>query len=303
MQVHFLGVGGGVPSQNRALPAIAVFSKGQILLFDCGEGTQMQFQRASLSAQRIKEIFISHMHGDHVLGLPGLLSTMAMFRRTSPLTVYGPKGIKEFVDVAMELTQVQLEFDLTVHEVEGGTISQHTKYQVDCIPALHSIPALSFKLQMADIPGKFNAARAERLGIPSGPLRKRLQQGEEIRTPTGKKISPADVMNPVRKGVMLVYSGDTSPNPQLIVEAQNADLLIHDATFSESHQKNAAEYLHSTAAQAAQVALQAKAKQLALVHISPRYMSTELHVLEARSIFLNSVAPNDFDFIELTPET
>lgn len=299
MQVHFLGVGGGVPSLNRALPALAIYFKGKILLFDCGEGTQFQFQRAGLSPQRIKEIFISHLHGDHVLGLPGFLATMAMRQRSKPLTIHGPRGIKDFIKVTVELTQAQLEFEVHVHEVQEGTISKQTEYQVDCITALHSIPAFSFILRMADTPGKFNPSRAQRLGVVSGPLRKRLQQGEEIRTPNGKKVVPKDVMGPARKGAIIGYSGDTAPNPEFATIATEADLLIHDATFSETHRKNAAEYLHSTAAQAAQIALQAQAKQLALVHISPRYMSTEMHEKEARTIFQNSFAPNDLDFIRL----
>jgi ribonuclease Z len=299
IRVHFLGVGGGIPSLKRALPAIAIYFRGKILLFDCGEGTQTQLKHAKLSLQRIIEIFISHLHGDHVLGLPGLLSTMAMLKRSKPLTVYGPVGIKEFIEVTLELTKAQLDFELTVNEVDEGTISSQPQYRVDCLPALHNIPSLSYILRMADTPGKFDVAKARKLGIPSGPLRKRLQQGNSVKNPRGKTIYPADVMGPSRKGVIIAYSGDSAPNPKFAAKAIKAQLLIHDATFSEAHTEKAAEFLHSTAAQAAQIAVQAKAKQLALVHISPRYIASEEHKKEAKAIFPQSFAPHDLEVIKI----
>lgn len=303
MKIHFLGVGGGIPSLNRALPAIAISFKGTNILFDCGEGTQIQLKRARLSPQRIKEIYISHLHGDHVLGLPGLLSTMAMLRREKPLTIYGPAGIKEFIKITLELTQTQLDFDIAVHDVKAGTISKQTQYAVECLPALHNIPTFSFILRMVDTPGPFFTSKATRLGIPPGPLRKRLQEGQSIITAQGKTVQPSDVMGAPKKGVIIAYSADTAPNPNFAQSAQGADLLIHDATFSEAHKDKAAEFLHSTAVQAAQIAAQAKAKKLALVHISPRYVSVETHQKEAQRIFRQSFAPNDLDIIELKPAT
>lgn len=301
MKIYFLGVGGGIPSQNRVSPATAIYFKGKILLFDCGEGTQIQLKRSGLSPQRIIEIFISHLHGDHVLGLPGLLSTMAMLQRTKPLTIYGPPGIKTFIETNLELTHTQLEFDFVINEVEKGTITQQKQYEVECLPALHNIPAFSYILRMADIPGKFYVSKARKLGIPSGPLRKRLQQGHIITTAAGKRVKPSEVIGPIRKGPIIVYSGDTAPNPKLATKAKNATLLIHDATFSEGHKDKAKEFLHSTAAQAAQIASKAKAEQLALVHISPRYVSFETHEKEAREIFPNAFAPNDLEVLELNP--
>ncbi|MFW9985222.1 MAG: ribonuclease Z [Candidatus Odinarchaeota archaeon] len=299
MRVHFLGVGGGIPSLKRALSAIAIYFRGNIVLFDCGEGTQTQLKHAKLSPQRIIEVFISHLHGDHILGLPGLLSTMAMLNRSKPLTVYGPIGIKEFIEVTLELTKAQLDFELTINEVEEGTISHQPQYQVDCLPALHNIPSLSFILRMADTPGKFDVSKAQKFGIPLGPLRKRLQQGNPVKNLTGKTIYPEDVIGPSQKGMIIAYSGDSAPNPKFAAKATNAQLLIHDATFSEAHRDKAAEFLHSTAAQAAQIAVQAKAKQLALVHISPRYIETEEHETEAKVIFPQSFAPKDLDVIYL----
>jgi ribonuclease Z len=301
MRVHFLGVGGGIPSLNRASPAIGVYFNGKILLFDCGEGTQIQLKRSGLSPQRILEIFISHLHGDHVLGLPGLLSTMAMLQRSKPLTVYGPVGIKAFIETNLELTHAQLEFDFDIKEVEKGVISQQKLYSVECVPACHNVPAFSYILRMADIPGKFYVSKAKRLGIPSGPLRKRLQQGHSITTPDGKHVKPSDVIGPTRKGPIIIYSGDTAPNPDLVAQVKGADLLIHDATFSETHKDKAEEFLHSTAVQAAQIAAKANIGQLALVHISPRYLSFDIHETEARAVFPAAFAPNDLDILELNP--
>jgi len=301
MKIYFLGVGGGIPALNRASPATAIFFRGKILLFDCGEGTQIQFKRCGISPQRIIEIFISHLHGDHVLGLPGLLSTMAMLQRTKPLTIHGPPGIKRFIETNLELTHAQLEFGYTVNEVENGTLAKQRYYRVECLPALHTIPALSFILRMADIPGKFYVSKAKRLGIPSGPLRKRLQEGHTITTADGRQVMSSEVIGPARKGSIIVYSGDTAPNPKLIARAKNANLLIHDATFSESHKDKAEEFFHSTATQAAQIASKANVEQLALVHISPRYVSFEIHEKEARVIFPHVFAPNDLDVLELNP--
>lgn len=299
MKIVFLGVGGGVPSLRRALPAIAAVYRGQILLFDCGEGTQFQFQRAGLSIQRVKEIFISHLHGDHVLGLPGILSSMALLHRTKPLVINGPQGLKDFIALTLELTNVQKEFELTLHEVKQGIISKQTQYQVECLPAIHSLPSLSFILRMADTPGRFKAAKAKRLGIPHGPLRKQLQQGQPVTTSEGRVIQPNDVLGPSRKGVSFVYSGDTAPNLKLAEAAKHVTLMVHDATFLDEHRERASEYLHSTAMQAAQIALQAKVTQLALIHISPRYQTSKKHVNEAAAIFSSCFAPKDLDVIEL----
>ncbi len=226
---------------------------------------------------------------------------MAMLQRTKPLTIHGPPGIKLFIETILELTRTQLEFDFTIKEIEKGTITQQNQYQVECLPALHNIPAFSYILRMADIPGKFYVSKARKLGIPSGPLRKRLQQGHAITTAAGNRVRPSEVIGPTRKGPVIVYSGDTAPNPKLATKAKNATLLIHDATFSEGHKDKAKEFLHSTAAQAAQIASNAKVEQLALVHISPRYVSFEIHEKEAREIFLNAFTPNDLDVLELNP--
>ena len=299
VRIYFLGVGGGIPSLTRAPPAIAVSFHGKVLLFDCGEGTQLQLRRAGLSPQRIREIFISHLHGDHVLGLPGLISTMIMLNRTKALNIYGPPGTKEFIETTMESTHAHLDFPLEINDVLQGEISHQKLYFVSCLPAIHGVPAFSYVLKMANIPGKFDSNRAEQLGVPSGPLRKRLYQGEQIETPGGRIVKPLDVLGPPRKGIRIVFSGDTAPNQELAKAAKNASLLIHDATFTMTHLENAIQYQHSTAAQAAEIAKSAQVSHLALIHISPRYASTEEHEKEAQAIFPHCTAPNDLDCIEL----
>ena len=299
MKVYFLGVGGGIPSVDRALPAIAIVQKKPILLFDCGEGTQLQLQRVKLSPQRITQIFISHLHGDHVLGLPGLLSTMTMQKRVKPLSIFGPTGIKEFVDVTLNLTQAQIGFELTVQEVEKGIITQQEDYKVECLPAKHIVPTLSFILRMNDLPGRFYPAKADKLGVSPRSLRKKLVKGQVVVTPEGRRVTPKEVMGPTRRGFIIVYTGDTAPNPNLATHVKKVDLLIHDATFAEMHKEKAAEFLHSTARQAAQTAIQLEAKQLALVHISPRYASIEMHLKEATEVFPNTFAPKDLEMLHL----
>lgn len=299
MRIVFLGVGGGVPSLWRALPALAVTLDGRILLWDCGEGTQMQLQKAGLSLQRITEIYISHLHGDHVLGLPGLLSSMTLLRRSKPLVIFGPQAVKTLVDATLQLTLVEPEFELETREVETGIVFRHPNYAMEAIPAIHGVPSLSFILRIADAPGHFDPSKAGRLGVPQGPLWKQLQQGQPVETPRGQTVTPSEVLGPPQKGVVIAYSGDTAPNPDFAVAARGASLLIHDATFAQVHAAKAAEYLHSTAAQAAEIAKLAEARQLALVHISPRYQSTQQHREEAQAILVRTIAPNDLDAVEI----
>ncbi len=299
MKIVFLGVGGGVPSLYRALPAIGAIHDGHILLFDCGEGTQIQLQLANLSLNRITEIYITHNHGDHILGLPGLISSMTLLHRTKPLSIFGPKGLNRLIKLTLEITKVQPEFDLILQEVEEGLVTDNPHYRTECIPALHNIPALSYILRMSDIPGKFDVQKADQLGIIPGPLRKELQQGRPVKTPEGKIVQPTAVVGPSRKGVSFAYSGDTTPNPRFAKAAKGVSLLIHEATFIEEHKAKAAEYFHSTATQAAQIARKAKVGQLALIHISPRYPSGEIHEQEAKAFFPQSFAPNDLDSLIL----
>jgi ribonuclease Z len=274
--------------------------KREILLFDAGEGVQHQLQRAHLSLQRITEIYISHLHGDHCLGLPGLLSTMSLLHRTKPLSIFGPPGVKSFVDKTLEMTHVDPKFRLETNEVVRAVLPEQSRYSVETLPANHSVPALSFVLRMSEVQGRFNPEKALQLGVPRGPLWKELQQGRSVRLTGTRIVHPSEVLEPSRKGASIAYSGDTGFNPELASAARDVSLLIHEATYTSELKDKASECLHSTAAQAAEIAVLAEAKQLALIHISPRYENNLQHEKEARSIFQRSVLPNDLDAIELS---
>jgi len=234
------------------------------------------------------------------LGLPGLLSTMAMQKRVKPLTVFGPPGIKDFVDITLNLTQAQIGFDLTVHEAEKGIITQHEEYKVECLPAKHIVPTLSFILRMNERPGRFYPTKADKLGVSPRSLRKKLVKGQVVVTPEGRRVTPEEVMGPSRPGFIIVYTGDSAPNQNLATHVKKVDLLVHDATFVDMHKEKAAEFLHSTARQAAQMAIQLEAKRLALVHISPRYASPEMHLKEALEVFPHTFAPKDLEMLQLS---
>ncbi len=299
MKVVFLGTGCGMPSTRRALPAFAICLKREILLFDAGEGVQRQLQLASLSLQRITEIYISHLHGDHCLGLPGLISTMSLLHRMKPLLIVGPPGVKSFVYKTLEMTHVEPIFQIKTIEVVKAILPEQPLYSVEVLPAEHSIPALSFILRMSEVAGKFDPEKAMLLGVPKGPLWKRLQQGRFVRVAGKRIVRPTEVLGPSRKGASIAYSGDTSFNPDLASAARGVSLLIHEATYSNELKEKASENHHSTATQAAEIAVLAEAKQLALVHISPRYENNQQHEQEARSIFQRCIVPNDLDVIEL----
>jgi ribonuclease Z len=274
--------------------------KKDMVLFDAGEGVQYQFQRAHLSLQRVSEIYISHLHGDHCLGLPGLISTMSLLNRTKPLSIIGPPGIKSFVEKTLEMTHVDLKFTLDIKEVVKAVLPSQSRYTVETLPARHYVPALSFVLHMSDVQGRFNPEKALQLGVPKGPLWKRLQQGHSVRGTNARIVHPSEVLDSSRKGASIAYSGDTGFNPEFALAARGVSLLIHEATYTSELEDKAIECLHSTAAQAARIAALAEAKQLALIHISPRYENNLQHEIEARSIFQRSVVPNDLDVIELS---
>jgi ribonuclease Z len=299
MKVVFLGTGCGMPSTRRSLPALALCLRKEILLFDAGEGVQHQLQLANLSLQRISEIYISHLHGDHCLGLPGLISTMSLLHRKKPLSIIGPPGVKSFVNKTLEMTHVELLFQIKTSEVVKTILPEQPLYSVEVLPAKHSVPALSFVLRMSEVVGRFNPGKALQLGVPKGPLWKKLQQGRSVRVAGRRIVHPTEVLGPSRKGASIAYSGDTCFNTELASAARGVSLLIHEATYTNALKEKASENHHSTAAQAAEIAVLAEAKQLALVHISPRYENNQQHEQEAKSIFQQSIAPKDLDVIEL----
>jgi ribonuclease Z len=296
LAVTFLGTGGSVPSARRSTASVLVARGGERLLFDCGEGTQRQMQR-SLGLVQADEIYLTHFHADHVLGIPGLLKTYDLTDRQVPLKIYGPPGLTELFQVFSPLVG-RLGFGLELAELGPGDAVEHDGYEVRPFEASHrNTRANGYALVEAERPGRFDPAAAAAAGVAEGPAYAALQRGEEVEGDSGT-VTPGQVMGPSREGRTLVITGDTAPSPATVSAAADADLLIHDASFAEEEVQRAAETGHSTVGQAAAVADEAHVKLLALVHISSRYHVGKV-IEEARDTFEPTVAPKDFDLIEL----
>ena len=300
LRVIFLGTGGSVPTPGRGLPAVLIQRKGEQIMFDCGEGVQRQMVRAGGGFHRRMKIFITHMHGDHVLGLPGLMQTMALLDRERKLDVYGPPGITEFLECIKKTVQFALTFQVEIHEIEEeGTACEEAEYTVQTAWANHVIPSLAYALVEKPRPGRFYPEKAKTIGIPEGPLWSRLQQGHEIKLKTGRIVKPEDVIGNPRKGRKIVYTGDTRPFRDFAKLATGANVLIHDATFDDSLAERAAEDGHSTPSQAARVAKKANVEQLILTHISARYEDANMLLKQAKKIFDNTRVAEDFMKLEI----
>jgi ribonuclease Z len=297
LDIVFLGTSGSAPTARRAPSALLVRRGGERLLFDCGEGTQRQLLQSSVGLVDLREIFLTHFHLDHWLGLPGMLKTFALRDRQLPLAVYGPPGLKELF---RELRRVvgKLSYPLELVEVRGGDALERDGYRLLVVPVVHGAAAVGYALVEEPRPGRFDVDTADALGIPVGPERGVLQRGESVTLPDGRVLTPDAVLGPARPGRTIVYSGDTAPSEVLRALAEDADVLVHEATFTEEESVRAAETMHSTALQAAELALAAGVRLLALTHVSPRYFGPEL-VREAREIFPNTVVPRDFDVVDV----
>jgi ribonuclease Z len=296
LAVTFLGTGGSVPSARRSTASVLVARGGERLLFDCGEGTQRQMQR-SLGLVQADEIYLTHFHADHVLGLPGLLKTYDLTDRRVPLKIYGPPGLTELFQVFSPLIG-RLGFSLDLIEVGPGDVVSHEGYEMRPFEASHrTTPANGYALVEASRPGRVDPAAAAAAGVPEGPAYAALQRGETVEGEAGP-VTPDQVMGESRAGRTIVITGDTAPSPATVSAAADADLLIHDASFAEEETQRAAETGHSTVGQAAAVAAEAHVKLLALVHISSRYHVGKV-IEEAKEVFEPTIAPKDFDVVEL----
>jgi ribonuclease Z len=295
LSVAFLGTGGSVPSARRS-PASALITRGgERLMFDCGEGTQRQLQ-CSCGLCQVDAIHLTHFHADHVLGLPGLLKTYNLTDRWAPLTIYGPLGLGEFFS-AMSPMIGRLNYELELVALQPGDAIAHAGYEVRAFATEHRGRALGYVLAEQDRPGRFDPEEAGRLGVPEGPAFAALQRGEQVEGASGT-VRPRDVMGEARPGRTVAITGDTAPCTATVEAARGAELLVHDASFAEEEAQRAADTGHSTASQAAAVGREAGIKLLALVHIASRYhVGTVLD--EAREVFEPTVAPRDFDLIEI----
>jgi ribonuclease Z len=291
LDVLFVGTAGSAPSARRGLPATLVRRGGERLLFDCGEGTQRQLVR-SVGLVELEEVFITHFHADHVLGLPGMLKTFSLRGRERPLTVYGPRGL---VTLFAGLRQVigRTTFPIALEELAPNDVLERDGYRIAAFEVDHPGASLGYALVEDERPGHLDPERAEALGVRPGPDFGRLQRGETV-----DGVSAQEVMGEPRRGRKLVLGGDTAPCDMTRAVAFQADLLVHEATFLQEEAQRAAETRHSTARQAAEVAADAEVHMLALTHVSPRYSGGELRD-EARAVFERTIVPRDFDRVEL----
>jgi ribonuclease Z len=295
LSVIFLGTGGSVPSARRATASVLIARGGDRLMFDCSEGTQRQMQR-SVGLVQLDEIYLTHFHADHMLGLPGLLKTYDLLDRQEPLAIYGPPGLYDLFKTLQPVIG-RTGYELDLFEIEPGKSIGHDDYEVRSFPVEHRTRAYGYALVEDSRPGRFDPEVAKKLGVPEGPAFAALQRGEEVDGSDGP-VQPGAVMGESREGRTVVVTGDTAPCNATVEAAHGAELLIHDASFAEEEAQRASETAHSTVGQAAAVAREAEVKLLALVHISSRYHVGEVKK-EAEAVFKSTIAPKDFDIVEI----
>lgn len=311
MQITFLGTSSGVPTRSRNVSAVALRlpQRSEIWLFDCGEGTQHQFLRSDLRISQLRRIFVTHMHGDHIFGLMGLLASCGLSGNPEAIDIYGPRPLKDYLQACGQYSQTHLSYPLKTYSVKPGRVWEDQDYTVDCRLLEHRVSAFGYRVQERDRPGHFDVEQAKALGIPAGPLYGQLKAGKTITLEDGREICGQDLCGPTRLGRSFVYCTDTVFCEAAIELAQGADVLVHEATFAHQDADMAFKRLHSTSTMAAQVALAAGVKQLILTHFSPRYAPgndiTLHHLLEeAQAIFPNTCLAKDFmsyDILESIP--
>lgn len=307
MDVFFLGTGAGVPAKLRNVTSVALKlleERGAIWLFDCGEATQHQILRTSIKPRRIEKIFITHMHGDHIYGLPGLLASRSFQGGDTELTLYGPKGVKDYVQISLSVSQTYLKYPLTIIEIDEGTVFEDEQFIVEARLLEHGIPSYGYRIVEKDKPGTLLADKLTEAGIQPGPIYKKIKNGEKVELEDGRIINPADFVGPAQKGRIVTILGDTRKCAAAYHLAKNANLLIHESTFSAGEENLAYEYFHSTTLQAADVAKEAGAKALCLTHISSRYDRNDWAILvqEAQTIFADTEIAEDFKEIHIPLE-
>lgn len=300
MRLVFLGTSSAAPTVERGLSSVAIMRDGELLLFDAGEGMQRNFIKAGLGMNRKMKVFITHMHADHCVGLLGLLQTMALQGRERPLDIYGQPRLKEFLEENMRIINFGLTFQVNMHTIEGEglVVREGNSYQVTCCEALHSVPALSYRLDELDRPGTFNVELVKKMGIPEGELYGRLQRGHDVER-GGKIVRSSEVMGPARPGRKIGISGDTRPTDKLARFFAGCDVLVFESTYAHDKLAKALETSHSTAAEAATLARQAGVKKLFLTHFSARYDETSALVKEAAAIHGNVEAAEDLKEVDV----
>lgn len=310
MKITFLGTSSGAPSRTRNMTSLALQlpQRPVLWLFDCGEGTQHQILRSPLKLSQMDRIFITHLHGDHLFGLPGLLASRSLQNGgETAVTLYGPQGLSDFLRGVLESSRTRLGYPISVERVHPGTVYEDAHFQVLCAPMKHGVEAYGYAIVEKDQPGHFDVERAQQLGIPAGPIYGQLKRGETVTLTDGRVIEGAGLCGPTLKGRKVVFCGDTTFTPNAVRLAQGADLLIHEATYIQEDLALAERANHSTAIMAAEVARQAGVKRLVLTHFSLRYESEGGATLEdllaqARGVFPNTTLAYDFMSIEVFRE-
>jgi len=306
VNITFLGTSSGVPTLTRNVSSIALklSQSAEVYLFDCGEGTQHQLMRSNIKSSQIKKIFITHMHGDHIYGLPGLLATLGLSGNSKGIEIYGPSELRGFINSALSSSFCKLSFPLHFVEVENFALKnkilfENSKIKVECACLKHKIPAYGYRVSEKDKPGTFDIKKAEILKIPPGPIYSELQKGKTVILEDGRSLNGKNFCGPPKKGKSFVYCTDTIFSESAVSLSKNADLLVHESTFSKVDEGMAYEKLHSTTIMAAKTALLSNTKKLIITHLSPRYnnkntiMPSDL-LREAQKIFPNTHLAKDF---------
>ncbi len=311
LQITFLGTSSGVPTRSRNVSSVALRlpQRSELWLFDCGEGTQHQFLRSDLRTSQLKKIFITHMHGDHIYGLPGLLASLGLAGNSLGLELYGPKYLRNYIDGVLRSSSTRISYPIQINSIEQDALENKVIYEDDefivtCTSLIHRIPAYAFRVDQKPKPGRFNIEKAKALNIPPGPIYAQLQKGLVVELEDGRTFCGKDFCGPKRSGLSIVYCTDTIFAQSAINLSKGADLLIHEATYSHGDSELAFQRQHSTSTMAAQVASEAKVGQLVLTHLSPRYapgnqISPKDLLYEARAIFPNTLLAKDFLQIDL----
>ena len=312
MQVTFLGTSSGVPTRARNVSAVAVrlSQRSELWLFDCGEGTQHQFLRSDLRLSQLRRIFITHMHGDHVFGLPGLLASLGLSGSSDGVDLYGPDPLESYLEGVLRTSSTRIGYPLEVHQVRSAAEANRIVFEdsdltVRATPLHHRVPAYAYRVEEKPKPGRFDIQKAQELAIPPGPVYASLKRGETVVLEDGRQIDGRTLCGPEKAGASLVYCTDTVFCEAAVTLAKGADLLIHESTFSHAEADMAFQRQHSTSTMAAQTAAEAGVGQLVLTHLSPRYapgnaVTADDLLAEARAIFPNTVLAKDFLCLDVT---